>query len=119
MKFDGFQNNVLQNAKAPAYNSSVSNGGTFKSRYRGCRGLLNRATRQVAAANETPVEWSVAESNSATAIRNLLQSNGTSEIKVEWLPPKGLILAATMYIGGHSAARDESLDACAEALFGT
>jgi hypothetical protein len=88
VKFDGFANGVLQEAKGPGYAIGVRNG-VFQPWYRGADDLANQAQRQLAAADGTPITWSVAEEEVVTAINNLFMSRGISGIKVVHVPPAG------------------------------
>ena len=85
VKFDGFANGVLQEARGPGYAKFVSNG-QFQPWFSGADGLASQAQRQVAAAGGTPVTWSVAEGPAATAINNLFVSRGISGINVVHVP---------------------------------
>jgi RHS repeat-associated protein len=85
VKFDGFANGVLQEAKGPGYAKFVRNG-QFKPWFSGADGLASQAQRQLAAAGGTPITWSVAEAEAATAINNLFMSRGISGINVSYVP---------------------------------
>jgi len=85
VKFDGFANGVLQEAKGPGYASLVRNG-QFQPWFSGADGLVSQAQRQLAAAGGTPITWSVAEGPAATAINNLFVSRGISGINVIHVP---------------------------------
>jgi len=86
VKFDGFANGALQEAKGPGYATFVRNG-QFVPWFRGADALAGQAERQVAAAGGTPIDWSVAEPSAATAIRNLFAERGISGIGVSYVPP--------------------------------
>jgi filamentous hemagglutinin len=85
VKFDGFQDGTLLDAKGPGYAQGVKNG-RFQSWYRGADGLVSQAQRQLGAAGGTPIEWRVAEPDAATAIQNLFSDNGISGITVVNVP---------------------------------
>ena len=87
VKFDGYSDGVLQDAKGPGYANFVKDG-TFEPWYSGSADLVAQAQRQLAAAGGTPIEWSVAEPEAAVAIRNLLASEGISGIKVVNVPAR-------------------------------
>jgi RHS repeat-associated protein len=86
--FDGYKNGVLQEAKGEGYAWAVKNG-RFIPNYEGAQGLINQAQNQLAAANGTPITWSVAEQPTATAISNLFARNGIVGINVVYVPPAG------------------------------
>jgi hypothetical protein len=88
VKFDGYADGVLQDAKGPGYAWAVKNG-RFRDDYDGADGLAAQAQRQLAAAGGTPIEWSVAEADTATAIRNLFIDRGISGINVLHVPYGG------------------------------
>ena len=56
VKFDGFSNGTLIEAKAH-YSQFVSKSGTFKEWFSGANGFVDQARRQLAAANGTPITW--------------------------------------------------------------
>ncbi len=85
VKFDGFANGVLQEAKGPGYAKFVRNG-QFQPWFSGADGLASQAQRQLSAAGGTPITWSVAEADAATAINNLFVSRGISGIDVVHVP---------------------------------
>ncbi|MBO0846561.1 MAG: hypothetical protein J2P22_14215, partial [Nocardioides sp.] len=85
VKFDGFANGVLQEAKGPGYAKFVRNG-QFQPWFSGADSLASQAQRQLAAAGGTPITWSVAEPEAATAINNLFMSRGISGITVTYVP---------------------------------
>lgn len=73
VKFDGFADGKLLDAKAEGYEKFLNKNGEFQSWYRGANGLLEEARRQTTAAEGTPIVWHVAEEKAATAIQNLLK----------------------------------------------
>jgi len=88
VKFDGYNSVTgLQEAKGPGYSNFVKNG-QFQPWFNGSDGLLNQANSQLAAANGTPITWSVAEPDATTAIQNLFQRNNIQGINVINVPPK-------------------------------
>jgi hypothetical protein len=88
VKFDGYSNGVLQEAKGEGYAWAVKNG-QFIENYRGAQGIVDQAERQVTAANGTPITWSVAEEPVVSAIDNLFTTNGITGINVVYVPPSG------------------------------
>jgi hypothetical protein len=88
VKFDGYSNGVLQDAKGEGYAWAVKNG-EFIPNYEAAQGIVEAAERQVAAANGTPITWSVAEEPVVGAIDNLFADNGIAGINVVYVPPAG------------------------------
>lgn len=88
VKFDGYANGALLEAKGPGYSAFVNGSGEFKPWFNGQQSLLNQAYNQLEAANGIPIVWHVAEPSAATAIRNLLQSNGFGNIRIVNTAPK-------------------------------
>jgi hypothetical protein len=86
VKFDGYSDGVLQEAKGPGYSWAVRDG-EFIPNYEGAQGLVEQAERQLAAAGDTPIKWSVAERSTTTAIENLFAANGISGINVVYVAP--------------------------------
>src|ERR1051326_7906397 len=83
VKFDGVAGGTLLEAKGPGHAQFVDKAaGAFKAWWSGAKGLVDQATRQIAAANGAPIEWHVAEKTAATAIQNLLTKNGLEAIRV-------------------------------------
>ncbi|MEA1649361.1 Tox-REase-5 domain-containing protein [Nitrospirillum sp. BR 11164] len=85
VKFDGFADGTLLDAKGPGYASFVKDG-KFRSFFRGQDSLLDQALRQTRAADGTPITWHVAEPEAATAMRNLLKQNDIEGITVVHTP---------------------------------
>ncbi|MCP3100255.1 restriction endonuclease fold toxin 5 domain-containing protein [Myxococcus sp. K15C18031901] len=90
VKFDGFKDGVLQEAKGPGYaNKFLDN---LKPRIwfenSGARALVEQAQRQLAKAPPgVPIEWFIAEEKTAEAIRTLFQKERIVGIKVLHVPP--------------------------------
>jgi hypothetical protein len=86
VKFDGFIDGHLLEAKGPGYATFVENG-QFLSWFEGQDVMLDQARRQINAANgRHPIVWHVAESETADAIRNLFGSNGIRDVAVRHTP---------------------------------
>jgi hypothetical protein len=85
VKFDGYEDGVLQEAKGPGYANFVKDG-EFQPWYNGADQLAAQAQRQLAAAGGTPITWSVAEPDAVTAINNLFSSRGIYGINVVNVP---------------------------------
>ena len=85
VKFDGFANGTLLDAKGFGYANFVKDG-QFRSWFNGADSLVDQAQRQLNAAGGTPIQWHFAEEAAATATRNLFQSRGVSGIDVIFTP---------------------------------
>jgi RHS repeat-associated protein len=85
VKFDGYADGALQEAKGPGYAQFVKNG-EFQPWFRGSAGLVSQAERQVAAAGGTPITWLVAEQPAVAAINNLFEANTIAGINVVYVP---------------------------------
>ena len=88
VKFDGYSNGTLLDAKGPGYSNFVNSSGNFQDWFTGQQSLVNQARNQIAAANGTPITWYVAEPSAANAISNLLSSRGFGAINVVNVLPK-------------------------------
>lgn len=87
VKFDGFTDGVLLDAKGPGYATFVRNG-EFQSWFQGADSLATEAQRQVSAAGGTPIRWAVAEVEAVTAINRLFADQGISGIEVVHVPAR-------------------------------
>ena len=89
VKFDGVSaNGTLLDVRGPGYANFVASNGEFQPWFNGQYSLIDQAERQVAAAQGQPIQWSVAEPSAATAIQNLLKSQGVKGISVIYQSPK-------------------------------
>ncbi|RYZ38799.1 MAG: hypothetical protein EOO72_09600, partial [Myxococcaceae bacterium] len=89
VKFDGFNDGVLLEAKGPGY-ASFFEGLDPKRWFKnsGAQALVEQAQRQVARAPAgIPIRWHVAEKSAADAIQKLLKSRDIYEIEVVFTPP--------------------------------
>ncbi len=86
VKFDGFRNGTLIDAKS-SYKNFVKDG-RFRDWFAGARSLANQASRQLEAANGTPIEWDVADASTAEAINSLFARANIRGINVVVVPPK-------------------------------
>lgn len=87
VKFDGFKDGVLLEAKGPGYSTFIKDG-TFRDWFKGKDGFKHQADRQHTTAGGTPIEWHVAEANVADAVRVLLKEEGMGDIRVIHTPAK-------------------------------
>ncbi|NOK12665.1 Tox-REase-5 domain-containing protein [Corallococcus exercitus] len=89
VKFDGFKDGVLREAKGPGYaNKFLHNlDPKFWFKNSGAKSLLDQAERQLRAAGGTPIRWHVAEEKTAKAIRKLLDANEVEGVEVVFTRP--------------------------------
>ncbi|RKH52607.1 hypothetical protein D7V93_27830 [Corallococcus llansteffanensis] len=90
VKFDGFKEGVLLEAKGPGYANKFLDTFDPKSWFEptGAKGLIDQAMRQrdSVLGMGSAIEWHVAEEGAAKAIRKLLQDNRVHEITVIHTP---------------------------------
>jgi hypothetical protein len=89
VKFDGFKEGVLLEAKGPRYAKfipdAVENGRWFT----GFRGMVKQAQRQQAVAGGYPIQWHFAERSVADFVRSLFARNGLADdVSVIFTPPQ-------------------------------
>ena len=82
VKFDGFQNGTLLDAKGPGYATFFKNGLPKVWWQQGADALVDEAGRQIGAAPGWAIQWHVAEPEAALGISSLLQQNGYTAIQV-------------------------------------
>ncbi|HLL02105.1 MAG TPA: Tox-REase-5 domain-containing protein [Myxococcaceae bacterium] len=84
VKFDGFKDGVLLEAKGPGYANKFDDELGPKAWFvqSGAKQLLEQAERQLRAAPGVPIRWHVAEKKAADAIRKLLKGNRIEGIEV-------------------------------------
>lgn len=84
VKFDGFKDGVLLEAKGPGYANKFDEELVPRKWFvqSGARQLLEQAERQLKTAPGVPIRWHVAEKKAADAIRKLLKDNGFEGIEV-------------------------------------
>ncbi|NVJ09774.1 hypothetical protein HUW63_31695 [Myxococcus sp. AM001] len=91
VKFDGFENGVLLEAKGPGYANKFLDNLKPKVWFEasGAKALVEQALRQRRAATGTgsAIRWHVAEQKTADAVRGLLRGRGITEIDVIFTPP--------------------------------
>lgn len=85
VKFDGYKDGVLLEAKGPGYGSFVKDG-KFADWFQGENGLIDQAQRQFKAANGTPIEWHVADESAVSVIRERFSGSNLESIKVVYTP---------------------------------
>ncbi len=90
VKFDGFSNGVLLEAKGPGYANKFLD--TLRPEHwfknTGAKELVDQALRQLKAARGTgiPIQWHIAEEKTAKAIRLLFETEGVIGIEVVYTP---------------------------------
>ncbi|MEN6309508.1 MAG: Tox-REase-5 domain-containing protein [Anaerohalosphaeraceae bacterium] len=85
VKFDGYKNGILLDAKGLGYKNFVENG-RFSEWFTGKQALLDQANRQITAARGTTIEWHIAEKEAIPAFEELLKGANTEAIKVIYTP---------------------------------
>jgi hypothetical protein len=89
VKFDGYKDGVLLDAKGPNYDNkflaNLDPKAWFK--HSGAQALVDQAKRQTRAANGVPIRWHVAEEKTANAIRKLFELKDVTGIEVVFTPP--------------------------------
>ncbi|RKI37335.1 hypothetical protein D7Y27_25855 [Corallococcus sp. AB004] len=90
--FDGYDldESVLLDAKGPGYEKFLDEAPGFKAYFKGDKGLLQQARRQLRLAGDTPVRWIVAEERFATMLKNMFTQEFI-EIEVVLRPAKVVI----------------------------
>ncbi|NOK16578.1 Tox-REase-5 domain-containing protein [Corallococcus carmarthensis] len=92
VKFDGFRDGVLLDAKGPGYANKFFDDLDPKRWFKstGAEALANQARRQLKAVQGlgTRIEWHVAEEKAANAIHKLLESNDIHGIRIVHTPAR-------------------------------
>ncbi|RKH42139.1 hypothetical protein D7X12_16515 [Corallococcus sicarius] len=87
VKFDGFNERLLLEAKGPGYekflDQAVEQGGWFE----GFSDMVRQARRQQQVARGFPMEWHFAERRVADYVRALFRRNGLGRVQVLFTPP--------------------------------
>ena len=86
VKFDGFKNGKLIEAKS-SYDNFVNSSGQFYDWFNGKDALVNQARNQLKAADGTSVEWHFKTQKSLDATKILFQENGIEGIDLIYDPP--------------------------------
>ena len=81
VKFDGFANGVLQEAKGPGYAAFIKDG-VFQPWFNGASDLVSQAQRQLGAAGGTRIRWYFAEESAANATRALFKARQIQGIDI-------------------------------------
>lgn len=111
--FDGHRDGTLIEAKGPGYAWAVRDG-QFRAGYNGASALVEQGARQarVAKALGVPLEWDVAEPQTADAIKALFRRHRITGITVRYVPPA----AMSFYLGAYWGPRRETAGRCAHRL---
>jgi hypothetical protein len=86
--FDGFAKGVLLEAKGENLAQFIDEGLNAAPYFRGAKGILRQAERQLDAAQGAPIRWIVAEKRFADYLRKLFDANNLERIEVLHIPPK-------------------------------
>jgi hypothetical protein len=88
VKFDGFEDGVLLEAKGPGYANKFNDDLSPKKWFElsGAEQLIEQAKRQFTAAKGASIRWHVAEKKAADALRKLLKGAGVKGIEVVHTP---------------------------------
>jgi hypothetical protein len=86
VKFDGYKDGVLLEAKGPGYLDLFRKGGEPGGWFKGAEKMVEQATRQVEAANGTPLRWYFAEGEVADAMRAIFNAEGLDAIEIVHTP---------------------------------
>jgi hypothetical protein len=91
VRFDGFKDGVLLEAKGPGYANKFLDDLAPKRWFKntGAKELVRQALRQLDAARGTgvPIRWHIAEEKTAQAIRLLFKDERVVGIEVVYTPP--------------------------------
>lgn len=89
VKFDGFKDGVLLEAKGPGYANKFLDNLEPKAWFKnsGARNLVKQAKRQFNAAANVPIRWHIAEKKTAEAIQVLFERETVKGIEVVYTPP--------------------------------
>lgn len=87
VKFDGFKDGVLVEAKGN-YSNFVDKSGNFYEWFNGRESLLNQANRQLAAAGGVKIQWYFNDEVSMNAVKKLFFGNNIESIEFILKPMK-------------------------------
>lgn len=85
LKFDGYADGVLQDAKGPGYEHFVKDG-EFRDWFTGADKIVEQARQQSRASNGFPITWYIAEKQTLEVIDRLLLTRGITGIKLVHVP---------------------------------
>jgi hypothetical protein len=86
VKFDGYMNGVLIDAKASYGQFVNANTGQFQPWFNGANSMVKQAKNQLGVANGAPIQWRFAEESAANATRTLFQQRGINGIDIIHFP---------------------------------
>lgn len=86
VKFDGFANGVLQDAKSGMGNFVDKATGNFKPWFTGGKKMLEQAERQIGAANGTKIQWFFENKAVMEATQKLFKKEGIKGIELIYKP---------------------------------
>lgn len=82
VKFDGVKNGILQDAKSGMGNFVNKSTGEFQSWFKGAKGLLDQANRQIAVANGTKIQWFFENKAAMQATQKMFKDQGIKGIEL-------------------------------------
>ncbi|WPO78022.1 RHS repeat-associated core domain-containing protein [Flavobacterium sp. KACC 22761] len=86
VKFDGFSNGILQDAKSGMGNFVDKATGSFKPWFTGGRKMIEQAERQIGAANGTKIQWFFENKSVMEATQKLFKKEGIKGIELIYKP---------------------------------
>ena len=81
VRFDGFRNGTLLEAKGNYSQFVNKNTGQFHGWFNGRQSLVNQANRQLSAANGKPIQWHFNDATSMNAVKKLFKSENITGIE--------------------------------------
>lgn len=82
VKFDGLIDDVLVDAKSGYGNFVKKSTGEFYDWFKGSKGLVEQARRQIGAAEGNKIQWYFQNNSAMRATQNLFREEGITEIEL-------------------------------------
>ena len=82
VKFDGFKNGILMEAKGNYSQFVNKTTGKFQTWFNGKESLISQANRQLNAANGTKIQWFFNDEVSLNAVKDLFKNEGITDIEL-------------------------------------
>ena len=86
VKFDGFKNGMLIEAKGNYLQFVNKKTGEFQKWFSGKDSLVSQANRQINAANGTKIQWFFNDETSLNAVKNLFSKENITDIELIFKP---------------------------------